>query len=173
MSDAIRANSFLIAARALNGVIGDQGRIPWHAPQDLLRFKALTTGTAMVMGRATWDSLPGALPGRTSIVVTSRPLHDAKPIAASSFDKAIEAALALPTPVNAIAFIGGTRIYEAALRLDWLRLAYITTVHIEPTGDAYFPELGSEWSTNQTERSDLAQRPICEFARLTRDRSIS
>ena len=55
----------LIVARATNGVIGREGRLPWHIPADLRRFKALTMGSAMVMGRRTFDSLPGLLPGRS------------------------------------------------------------------------------------------------------------
>src|SRR5690242_5300711 len=60
----------LIVARAQNGVIGREGKLPWHIPADLKRFKALTMGSAMVMGRKTFDSLPGLLPGRRHIVLT-------------------------------------------------------------------------------------------------------
>lgn len=63
----------LIVARAANGVIGREGRLPWHIPADLRRFKALTMGSAMVMGRRTFDSLPGLLPGRRHIVLTRDP----------------------------------------------------------------------------------------------------
>ena len=60
----------LVVARAQNGVIGRDGKLPWHLPADLKRFKALTMGSAMVMGRKTFDSLPGLLPGRRHIVLT-------------------------------------------------------------------------------------------------------
>jgi len=60
----------LIVARAQNGVIGRDGKLPWHIPADLKRFKALTMGSAMIMGRKTFDSLPGLLPGRRHIVLT-------------------------------------------------------------------------------------------------------
>src|SRR6476620_3453762 len=60
----------LVVARARNGVIGRDGKLPWHLPADLKRFKALTMGTAMVMGRKTFESLPGLLPGRRHIVLT-------------------------------------------------------------------------------------------------------
>ena len=61
---------FLVFARAQNGVIGQNGRLPWHIPADLAHFKRLTMGTPMIMGRATYDSLPGVLPGRRHIVLT-------------------------------------------------------------------------------------------------------
>lgn len=146
MADTFEANAFLIAASALNGVIGNNGAIPWHAPHDLKRFKSLTQGCALIMGRATWESLPGPLPGRPCIVVTSRPLDDAGCIAASSVDEAVRIAREMPRDRAAtVAFAGGTRIYEAALSLPWLTRAYITKVHVEPEGDTYMPKLGLEW----------------------------
>ena len=60
----------IVAARALNGVIGRENRLPWHLPADLKRFKALTMGSVLVMGRKTFDSLPGLLPGRRHVVLT-------------------------------------------------------------------------------------------------------
>ena len=65
-----RPGIMLIVARAQNGVIGRDGKLPWHLPADLKRFKALTMGSVMVMGRKTFDSLPGLLPGRRHIVLT-------------------------------------------------------------------------------------------------------
>src|SRR3546814_20660066 len=67
-----KSNSFLIAARASNGAIGYQGTIPWHAPHDLKQFASLTRGAILIMGRATFESLPGPLPGRVSIELGSR-----------------------------------------------------------------------------------------------------
>ena len=63
----------IVLARAINGVIGRDGRLPWHIPGDLKRFKTLTMGSAMIMGRKTFDSLPGILPGRRHIVMTRDP----------------------------------------------------------------------------------------------------
>src|SRR4051794_41811545 len=68
----------LVIARARNGVVGGNGKLPWHLPADLKRFKALTMGSAMVMGRRTFDSLPGLLPGRRHIVLTRDPAWQAK-----------------------------------------------------------------------------------------------
>lgn len=167
MTDKILANSFMIAARARNGVIGNQGRIPWHAPHDLARFKRLTMGTAMIMGRKTWDSLPSRLPGRFAIVVTSRPLENGKAMAAGSVDQAVNAALGLP--IHAIAFIGGARIYQAASELEWLGKAYITEVDTEPAGDAYFPELGSDWELKSSEESMPGQMPSCRYSLYERN----
>ena len=63
----------IVLARAINGVIGKEGKLPWHIPGDLRRFKQLTMGSAMIMGRKTFDSLPGILPGRQHIVMTHDP----------------------------------------------------------------------------------------------------
>src|SRR3546814_3911076 len=85
--------SFLMAARASNGAICYQGTIPWHAPHDLKQFASLTRGAILIMGRATFESLPGHLPGRVSIVIGSRrPSTDAAH-RFSTFDEAVRCAL--------------------------------------------------------------------------------
>ena len=73
-----RGEIFLVLARADNGVIGRDGKLPWHIPADLRRFKALTADKPMIMGRKTFDSLPGLLPGRRHIVLTRDPLWSAE-----------------------------------------------------------------------------------------------
>ncbi len=168
---AIHENSFLIAARTTNDVIGRDGTIPWHAPHDLKRFKMLTMGTAMIMGRNTWDSLPGPLRGRISIVVTSRPLESRDAIAAPSFEAAIQLAVASKPVANAIAFIGGARIYQQALELDWLTKAHVTTVDIVTEGDTFFEMLSDPWILETVHRDQTA--PACDFAYLTRQRKIA
>src|SRR5688500_14198271 len=83
----------LVVARAQNGVIGRGGKLPWHIPADLKRFKALTMGTAMLMGRKTFDSLPGLLPGRRHIVLTRNPRWQAEGAeAAHDVDEALRVA---------------------------------------------------------------------------------
>lgn len=169
MSAVRKSNSFLIAARASNGVIGYQGDIPWHAPHDLRLFGRMTRGAVLVMGRATHESLPGILPGRTSIVLSSRPIEQDGIFHASSFEEAVDLALGAHSPTNTIAFIGGETIYRQALKLDWLHRAYITDVDVEPLGDSYFPELGSEWALQDRFDLDPGSAPQCQFSEYRRN----
>jgi dihydrofolate reductase len=126
----------LILARAENGVIGRHGTIPWHISDDLKRFKALTLGKTVVMGRKTWDSLPRKpLPGRRNIVVT----RDAGWRAEGAEAMALDAGLAQPD----IFVIGGGEIYRAALaRADRIEL---TEVHQSFDGDARFDFERKDW----------------------------
>jgi dihydrofolate reductase len=119
----------LILARAENGIIGKDGAIPWHISDDLKRFKALTLGKTVVMGRKTWDSLPKKpLPGRRNIVVT----RDADWRAEGAENMSLDTALAQPD----IFVIGGAEIYREALaRADRIEL---TQVHKVFDGDARF-----------------------------------
>ena len=127
----------IVAAVARNGVIGREGGIPWHIPEDMARFRALTTGHPVVMGRKTWDSLPDRfrpLPGRRNVVVTRNPewTADGAERAAS-----LETALELLDGPETVFVIGGASLYDQALPLaDDLEL---TEVDLEPEGDAFFP----------------------------------
>jgi dihydrofolate reductase len=144
---AVRDASFLIAAVADNGVIGADGTIPWRLSSDMVHFRQSTLGCALVVGRRTFDSLPKAMPGRTLVVVTSRPLPEgANALSAASFDEAVRIAVE-DTGSHAVAFAGGTSIYEAALALPWVRRALLTRVAIAPEGDASFPEMGPDWKS--------------------------
>lgn len=101
---------FLIYARAANGAIGHEGRLPWHLPADLKRFKALTLGKPMIMGRKTFESLPGLLPGRRHIVLTRREHWDSTGAevvrtAAEALSKAAEG-----NETGEIAVVGGAAI---------------------------------------------------------------
>jgi dihydrofolate reductase len=124
----------IIAAVARNGVIGMEGALPWRIPEDLKRFRALTIGHAIIMGRRTWDSLGRALPQRQSIVVTRHPALRAEGAEiAASLDDAL-ARVALPRPAFCI---GGGELYALALpRVDVLHL---TEIDRDFTGDAHFP----------------------------------
>ena len=129
----------LVVAAAGNGVIGKDGTIPWRLPEDLKRFKALTLGHIVVMGRKTWDSLPPKnrpLPGRRNIVIT----RDADWKAEGAERATLEAALKLD---GDIFVIGGGEIYRAALPLaDRIEL---TEVHREFKGDAVFTFDPESW----------------------------
>jgi dihydrofolate reductase len=107
----------LVLAMSRNGVIGDRGAIPWHIADDLRRFKSLTLGKPLVMGRKTWDSLPKKpLPGRTNIVVTRQPGWQAE---GARIAHSLEAALTAARTENPeqIMVIGGAEIYRQALPL--------------------------------------------------------
>jgi len=126
----------LVVAVAENGVIGHRGALPWRIPDDLKRFKAITMGKPVLMGRKTWDSLPRKpLPGRTNIVVTRNPAFRAEgAIVARSFADAIAKAGA-----DEIAVIGGEAIFAAALPLA--EAIHLTEVEASPDGDAFMPSI--------------------------------
>ena len=131
----------LVVAAAENGVIGQDGGIPWRIPDDLKRFKALTMGCPIVMGRKTWDSLPRKpLPGRTNIVVTRQAGWTAEgAVTAHSLEDAITRA----GDAEEIFVIGGAEIYAAALPLA--TCIELTEIHAEFDGDAVLPALVGEW----------------------------
>src|SRR3954468_10638282 len=103
----------IVVARAQNGVIGRGGKLPWHLPADLKRFKALTMGTAMVMGRKTFESLPGLLPGRRHIVLTRDTTWRAE---GAQVARDVEEAIAL-AGAEAISVIGGAEIFRLFMPL--------------------------------------------------------
>ena len=132
----------LVWAQAANGVIGRDGALPWHLPEDLAHFRAVTTGSTVVMGRATWASIPARfrpLPGRRNVVLTRRPGWSAEGAeAAASLDEA------LATADGDVWVIGGGSVYAAALeRADVLEVTELA----EPVdGDTTAPPLGPEWA---------------------------
>jgi dihydrofolate reductase len=125
----------IVAAVAANGVIGAGNRLPWRLPEDLRHFRALTTGHAVIMGRKTWESLPGALSGRQNIVV-SRDAGYRAPGAevAASLDAAL-ALVRMPPPAFCI---GGGELYRQAIARA--RLLYLTEIDCAFDGDTTFPE---------------------------------
>src|SRR5258706_1819736 len=114
MSKKIGTKIYLIAAVAANGVIGREGQLPWHLPEDLKHFKRLTLGHPIIMGRRTWESLGRALPGRDNIVVTRTPGYDAPDAAVAS---SLEAALALCSGELVAFVIGGQQLFAESLPL--------------------------------------------------------
>jgi len=132
----------LVAAVAANGVIGVEGGLPWRLPEDLAHFKQLTMGHPMIMGRATFDSIGRALPGRTTIVVTRNPDWAADGVeTAPSLKSAVERAQELD---DDIFVVGGGQIYAQALEADLVDLLCITRVAASPDGDVRFPALDWE-----------------------------
>jgi dihydrofolate reductase len=137
----------IIAAVARNGVIGHRNRMPWHLPEDFKRFRRLTLGHAVIMGRRTFESIGKPLAGRNNIVVTRSPDWTRSGChAAHSFEAALAA---IPEPQDAFV-IGGAEIYALALPIA-CRL-YLTEIERDFEGDAFFPEFDrSRWRETSRE----------------------
>lgn len=132
----------LVWAQARDGVIGAGNAIPWRIPADMARFKALTLGHPVIMGRRTWDSLPASvrpLPGRRNIVLTRQPAWSAPGAErAGNLDDALT--LAGPGPVSVI---GGAEIYCTAMPVaDTL---HVTEIDLDVLGDAHAPRIDATW----------------------------
>jgi len=137
----------LVVAVAQNGVIGRGGALPWRLSADLRRFKQLTLGKPIVMGRKTWESLGKPLPGRHNIVVTRREDYHVERRAEDpqvTMVRDLDAALAAAGDSAEVMVIGGAEIYALALpRADAIEL---TRVHARPEGDTFWPEVSrDEW----------------------------
>jgi dihydrofolate reductase len=156
----------IIVAVAQNGVIGAANGLPWRLPDDLKRFKALSLGKPVVMGRRTFDSIGRPLPGRTNIVVSRQPaLAIDGAIVARSLDEALVAAGAAPE----IVVIGGAEIFRQALpRTDMIHL---TRVHARVDGDVFFPELDpAKWREAAVEHHAADERHLYAFSFVTLQR---
>ncbi len=159
---------FLIYARAANGCIGKDGSLPWHLPADLRRFKALTMGPderglPMVMGRRTFESLPGLLPGRRHIVLTRRERWDST---GAEVVRSVEDALARAGE-GEVAVIGGAAIFDVFIaHADRIEL---TEIHADFDGDTFMPAPGPEWKETRREDHPAEQgRPAYSFVTLER-----
>ena len=153
----------LILARAANGVIGCDGKLAWHIPADLKHFKALTMGGPMIMGRKTFESLPGLLPGRRHIVLTRDRVWQAEGAeVAHSVDEAVTRADAPQLFV-----IGGAEIY--ALFLPHATRIALTEVALSPEGDASVPAFGPEWrEETRVDHPSTDMLPAYSFVSLVR-----
>jgi dihydrofolate reductase len=160
----------LIAAVADNGVIGAGNTIPWRLKSDMLRFKAMTVGRPVVMGRKTYESFPRRpLPGRTNIVITRDGAFRADgAVVATSFESAglVARGDALRRNVREIAIIGGAEIYTQFMSsVDRLE---ITEVHIRPEGDTRFPPVDATlWQEVTRERRPAGPDDSAEFSYVT------
>lgn len=147
-------NVSLIVAYADNRVIGIDNQLPWHLPEDLKHFKAVTLGKPIIMGRKTWESLGRPLPGRMNIVITRNDEYSAD---GATVVDSLETAIAVASyqaqqdMKDEVMIIGGATIYEQALKL--VDTMYITQVHIEPEGDAFFIEFNqADWMVESEEK---------------------
>lgn len=157
----------LIAAVAENGVIGRAGALPWRLPADLKRFRALTLGHPVVMGRRTHKSLGRPLPGRTNIVVTRAVEYDAPGCRVAH---SIEDALAIAGDDPEIFIIGGADLY--AQTLTRVQRMHLTRVHATVSGDTRFPEFDtSAWREIARERHEADALHAHAFSFITLERS--
>jgi len=150
----------IIAALGRNRAIGVDGGLPWRLSSDLKRFKALTMGKPLIMGRKTFDSIGRPLPGRRVIVVTRDPAWR-RPDVTTAPD--LDAALALAGEAEEIMIGGGGEIYAQALPLA--SRMYLTEVDANPQASVFFPQFdASEWRLVRREKGERGPRDDCDFA---------
>lgn len=145
----------MIWAQAHDGVIGRDGGMPWHVPEDLRHFTTSTTGHPVIMGRTTWESFPDRfrpLPERTNIVLTRNP--DVAPegaVVARDLDTALEDAARAPG-ADRVWVIGGNAVFTEAEQLA--DLAVVTDLDLAVDGDTVAPRLGDDWTAERREPAD-------------------
>lgn len=132
---------------AQNRVIGINNTLPWHLPEDLKRFRALTMGHPIIMGRKTYESLGRLLPGRTTVIVTRNLNYYVEgAVIVHSIAQAFEQFQA----EDEVFLIGGAELYQQAL--PYVNKLYITEIHLDAVGDAVFPEMSfHEWQLIESE----------------------
>ena len=154
----------IIVAIANNQVIGINNTLPWHLPEDLKRFRALTTGHHIIMGRKTYESLGRLLPGRTTVIVTRNKDYQ---LEGALIAHSLEDAVALCQNDDEVFLIGGAELYQDGLKLaDKL---YITEVDLTVDGDAFFPEFDLNlWQETSREAHTSAQGLPFSYIAYTR-----
>ncbi len=166
----MRPEIVLVVAVADNGVIGNEGAMPWHLPADLRHFRRLTVGKPVVMGRKTFESIGKPLSGRHNIVLTRQPGFAAEGVTAvANLAEAIAAAGLNPKArAPEIMVIGGAQIYAEALPIA--TRVELTRIHVSPEGDTYFPQLDpARWiETARTAHAADADAPAHDFITLAR-----
>ncbi len=149
----MKNNISLIVALAKNNIIGLNNTLPWHLPEDLKHFRALTTGHHIIMGRKTYESLGRLLPGRTTVIVTRN--RDYK-LDGALIAHSLDAAVALCHHDDEVFVIGGAELYQAGIKLA--NKLYITELDLEVAGDTYFPAYDlAEWQETSREANTSAQ----------------
>jgi len=163
----------LVWAMAQNRVIGRNNNLPWYLPEDLKYFKRITMGKPIIMGRKTFDSIGKPLPGRANIVITRNPDFGVEGVkVVNSLDAAITLCKSIGEidGVDEAMVIGGAEIYKLALpSADRL---YLTEVHSEVEGDAYFPEFDrSEWKVTAREDFEASDPNPYNYSFLVLDKT--
>jgi dihydrofolate reductase len=152
----------IIVATDEAGAIGRDGQLPWHLPDDLKRFKALTLGKPIIMGRKTWESIWRPLPGRHNIVVTRQPDYSA---VGCSVVTSLPAALDQAGEVPEVCVIGGAEIYRLALPMT--TVIHLTQVHARVPADTWFPALEpAQWREVRREPHPVDERHAWSFTFL-------
>lgn len=157
-----------IWAQSRSGVIGKDGGMPWHLPEDFAHFRATTVGHPVVMGRRTWESFPPAyrpLPGRTNIVVTSTPQALAgmdHVCAVESYESALEVA-AQAEGADRVWVIGGSQLYAYALahRQRPVTLCVVSVLDTDVSGDTYAPQLEHPWVKTRDDDQGISRTGMC------------
>ena len=150
---------YLVAAVASNGIIGANGELPWRLPEDLQHFKRITTGHPVIMGRRTWESLKGPLPGRDNIVVTRTAGYETPGAAVAS---SLEAALALCLGEPVAFVVGGSSLFAESL--PSAAGLVMTEIHKDFEGDTWFPPYDrSRWKESQREQHVTADGMKFDF----------
>ncbi len=149
----------LIVAMSSNRVIGLDNKMPWHLSADLRKFKHITMGFPLIMGRKTFEAIGKPLPGRTNIIISRNPnYHQDGCLVFTSLDAALNHACRLSAQVFVI---GGATLYEAVLPLA--NELYLTEIQQEFAGDTFFPEINvSEW--REVAREEIADDPQVSFS---------
>lgn len=154
----------MIVAVARGGVIGLNNTLPWHLPEDLKRFRALTTGHHIIMGRKTYESLNRLLPGRTTVIVTRNTDYA---VEGALIAHSLEAAVALAQHDDEPFLIGGAELYQQGVKLA--RRLYLTEIDAEFEGDAFLPAFDlSTWQETARE-SHVAENGL-PFSYVTYER---
>jgi dihydrofolate reductase len=156
----------IIVAMAENRVIGKENSLPWHLPADLQHFKAMTIGKPIIMGRKTWESLPGKLPQRPHIIITANPDYSAEGCTVvNSLEQAIEAAGDVPE----VMVVGGAMLYAQALPMA--DNIYLTMVETQVDGDTLFPEYDqSQWRETAREYHPSDDKNLFAYSFITLSR---
>jgi dihydrofolate reductase len=155
----------LIAAVANNNVIGQNNKLLWHMPADLKRFKELTLGHTMIMGRKTFESIGKPLPGRKTIVITRNKDYDAMGCEVATD---LKDAICKVREESEVFVAGGGEIYRQVMNLHFTRKIYITRVYANFEGDSFFPDISTEkWELIEREDQQTDEKNPYPFAFLT------
>jgi dihydrofolate reductase len=158
----------IIVAMAENRVIGRDNELPWRLPADLKHFKTLTVGKPIIMGRKTWESLPGLLPDRPHIVLSRDKDY---PADGCLVVRSVEEALAAAGNAPEVMVIGGAKLYEQCLPMA--HFIYLTLVHTEVEGDSLFPDYDAScWEELERESHPADDRNLYSYTFITLRRSV-
>lgn len=159
----------IIVAMTENNVIGRDGDMPWRLSSDLRRFKKITMGHHILMGRKTYDSIGRPLPGRTSVVISRSANYDDPNIRVA---RSLEKALEIAAGDDEIFVTGGAQIFELALPMT--DRVYLTRIHCTLEGDTHFPGIAwDEWNLVEEEKHKADEKNNHDYSFLTYDRETS